>query len=69
MPNYADSLVNGIMSVASPTDDGSGKFTISQEDPDTLLTGGGGNVQSVLQVHSFYTKQKSATNFAKSSLR
>lgn len=37
MPNYADSLVNGIMSVASPTDDGSGKFTITQEDLDTLL--------------------------------
>jgi hypothetical protein len=37
MPKYADSLVNGIMSVASPTDDGSGKFTITQEDLDTLL--------------------------------
>ena len=37
MPNYADSLVNGIMSVASPTDDGSGKFTITQEDLNTLL--------------------------------
>ncbi len=37
MPDYANSLVNGIMSVASPTDDGSGKFTITQEDLNTLL--------------------------------
>ena len=40
MPNqdYAQTLVNGILAVASPTDDGSGKFTLSKGDLGNLLS-------------------------------
>ena len=41
MPNnqdYAQTLVNGILAVASPTDDGSGKFTLSKGDLGNLIS-------------------------------